>query len=121
MMQLRVQIVTVLVGLVLLGLIFQLIRKNRLLERYVILWIASTGLLLAVAIWKQLMEKFAQFIGIYYPPSALFVLAIFCGMAIILHFSVVISQLTKQNHKLAQEVALLQADLKNLEAKLYKK
>ena len=120
-MQVRVQIVSVLVGLVLLGLIFQLIRRNKLLERYAILWIASIGLLLAVAIWKQLMEKLAQLIGIYYPPSALFVLAIFCGMAIVLHFSVVISQLTTQNNKLAQEVALLRAEMDQMASKLTEK
>jgi len=113
-MQIRIQILTMLMGVVLLLVIFQLIRKNRLLEQYSLLWIASAVLLFVMAAWRNLLEKISHLIGIYYPPSALFVLAIFCGMVIALHFSVVISKLTKENNTIAQELAILKTEIKNI-------
>ena len=113
-MQLRIQLFSILVGAVLLLVIFQLIRKNKLLEQYSLLWIASAILLLVMAVWQDVLIKLSYLIGIYYPPSALFLVAIICGLVIALHFSVVVSGLKRQNNKLAQEVALLQSDLEKL-------
>ncbi|MBN2104183.1 DUF2304 domain-containing protein [bacterium] len=103
----RVQIVSISLVVLLLGVIFQLIRKNRLLEQYSLLWILSAAILLLISLWKGLLDLISSLAGIYYPPSALFLFAILCGIMIALHFSVVISRLTKQNHTLAQEIALL--------------
>jgi len=110
----RIQYFSALVGILLLAVIFQLIRKNRLLEQYSLLWIASAVLLLVVSIWRSLLEKLADSVGIYYAPSALFLIALFCGMVIALHFSVVISQIKKQNNTLAQEVALLKREVRTM-------
>jgi hypothetical protein len=106
-MQNRVQIVSILVGLALLAVIFHLIRKNKLQEKYSLLWIASALLLLALAVWRDGLALFARWVGIFYAPSALFLVALFCGVAIALHFSIVVSDLTRQNKMLAQEVAIL--------------
>jgi len=113
----RVQIVSVLLVALLLGAIFQLIRKNRLLEQYSLLWILSAGILLIMSLWRDLLHKISALAGIYYPPSALFLLAILCGIMIALHFSVVISKLTKQNHTLAQEMAILKQELQEIKKK----
>ena len=107
----RIQFVSAAIGILLLAVIFQLIRKNRLLEQYALLWIASAVLLLVVSIWRNLLEKLAGWAGIYYAPSAMFLVALFCGMVIALHFSVVVSQIKKQNNTLAQQVALLKQEL----------
>jgi hypothetical protein len=111
MMQIRIQIASILVGLVLLGVIFQLIRRNRLQEKYALLWIASVVIVLVLSVWRGLLESFAACVGIFYAPSALFLVALFCGMIIALHFSVVVSDLTKQNKTLVQEIALMKEEL----------
>jgi hypothetical protein len=113
-MQLRIQIFSILLSVSLLFVIFQLIRKNKLLEQYSLLWIASAVLLFVMAVWKDLLLMISRWIGIYYPPSALFLLAVFCGMVIALHFSVVISKLRRQNNALAQEFALLRNEIDRL-------
>lgn len=110
----RIQIFTVLVAVALLLVIFQLVRKNKLLEQYSLLWIASAVLLIVLALWRDLQTWMSNLIGIYYPPSALFLIAIVCGMVIALHFSVVISNLREQNHLLAQEMALLKEKIEKL-------
>jgi hypothetical protein len=113
-MQVRVQIVSILLGVVFLGVIFQLIRKNRLQEKYALLWITSAAIILVLSLWRGLLESFAAWAGIFYAPSALFLVALFCGMVIALHFSIVISDLSKQNKTLIQEIALLKEELVRL-------
>lgn len=113
-MEFRLQLFSILVGVVLLGIIFQLIRKNRLLEQYSLLWIASAVILIVMAVWQDVWVKISNMIGILYPPSTLFLVAIICGMVIALHFSVVISGLKRQNNKLAQEMGLLRGEMESL-------
>ncbi len=113
-MQIRVQILSLCVGIGLLVVLFQLIRKNRLEEKYALLWIASAMILILFSVWRGLLEKLAMMVGIYYAPSALFLIALFCGVIIALHFSVVISNLTRQTKTLAQEVALLRQEIEVL-------
>jgi len=101
-------------AVILLLSVFQLIRKKKLLEKYSLLWIASCILLIIVALWKGLLDRLSGLFGIYYPPSALFMTAILCGIVISLHFSVVISRLREQNNTLAQEIALLKQEVEAL-------
>jgi hypothetical protein len=117
-MQLRVQIVAVVVTAVLLFGILELVRSRRLLERYAILWLFSATVLLALAAWKGLLEKLAHAVGIYYAPSALFVVAFGFILVLLLHFSVAVSRLAEQSKVLAQRLALLEARNRDLEKQL---
>jgi hypothetical protein len=110
-MQLKIQLVSIVVTAGLFGLIFELLRRRRLMERYAILWLFSSAVLLALAVWKGLLEKIAHAIGIYYAPSALFVIAFGFILVLLLHFSLVISRLADQNKILAQRIGLLQQRL----------
>ena len=51
-------------------------------------------------------------VGIYYAPSALFVLAAFFVLVVLLHYSTVISELAAKNLALAQRLALLENRLR---------
>ena len=114
-MQLRLQIVSILATLGLFGLVFELVRRRRLMERYALLWLFSTAVLLALAVWKNLLEQVAVAIGIFYAPSALFVVALAFILVMLLHFSLVISRLADQSKVLAQRVGLLQERIALLE------
>ena len=117
-MELRIQIVAVLVTAGLLFAILELVRSRRLLERYAILWLFSAAALLALAAWKGLLEKIANAVGIYYAPSALFVIAFGFILLLLLHFSVAVSRLAEQAKVLAQRMALLEARNRELENRL---
>src|SRR4051794_28399184 len=108
-MELRIQIVAVVGAGILLFGILELVRRRRLLERYALLWLFSAAALLALAAWKGLLEKVASAIGIFYPPSALFVIAFAFILVLLLHFSVAVSRLAEQSKVLAQHLALLEA------------
>ena len=117
-MELRLQIVSIGATLALFLLVFELVRRRRLMERYALLWLFSTVVLLGLAVWKHLLEEVASAIGIFYAPSALFVVALGFILAILLHFSLVISRMADQTKVLAQRVGLLQQRLDVAEARL---
>jgi len=114
-METRIQIVSILVSAGLFGVVFELVRRRRLMERYALLWLFSTIVLLALAVWKGLLEKLASAVGIFYAPSALFAVAFACILVMLLHFSLVISRLVEQNKILAQRVGLLSERVEQLE------
>ena len=111
----RMQIVAVLGTAALFLIVFELVRRRRLMERYALLWLFSTVVLLGLAVWKSALEEVASAVGIYYAPSALFAIAFGFVLVLLLHFSLVISRLADQTKVLAQRVSLLQARIDELE------
>ena len=104
----RISLVAALGAAVLLVLILELIRSRRLQERYALLWLLTGVAMLVLALWRGALSKLADLVGISYPPSALFVLFSFFILALLLHYSTVISKLSAQNATLAQRLALLE-------------
>jgi hypothetical protein len=115
-METRIQIVAIAVTAGLFALVFELVRRRRLMERYALLWLFSSAVLLALAVWRGLLETIASAVGIYYPPSALFVIAFGFILVMLLHFSLSTSRLADQNKVLAQRLALLQQRVDDLAA-----
>jgi hypothetical protein len=108
MTHLRISIVAAIVACLLLFAILELIRSRRLQERYAMLWLLTGAVILVLALWRALLSRIAGTVGIAYPPSALFVLAAFFILLLLLHYSTVISKLSDQNRILAQRLALLE-------------
>jgi hypothetical protein len=98
----------------LLFLVFELIRRGRLKERYALLWLFSGLVLLVLSLSRSLLESLSRLVGIYYPPSLLFLIAFIFLLLITLHFSAVISGLSEKNKRLAQEIALLRQSLEEM-------
>jgi hypothetical protein len=72
------------------------------------LWLLTGIVILILGLWRGLLSTIADSVGIAYPPSALFVLAAFFILLLLLHYSTVISTLADQNRILAQRLALLE-------------
>jgi hypothetical protein len=102
----RIEVIAL--AVVVCGLIFELVRRKRLMERYAILWLIAGVTVLVLALWKGLATKLSHAVGIYYPPSFLFAVAFVFVLAMLIHFSTTISRLSDQNKILAQRVALLE-------------
>jgi hypothetical protein len=96
----------------LLLLVLELVRRKRLSERYAILWLVAATTLFILAVWKGLLTSLSHDVGIYYPPSALFAVAIGLILMILLHFSLAVSRLSDQNKILAQRLGLLQQEVR---------
>jgi hypothetical protein len=95
-----------------LFLVVELIRRGRLKERYSLLWLFASGVLLLLSSSRGILRYISNMMGIYYPPSFLFLLAFLFLLLITLHFSVTISGLSEKNKRLAQELALLRQELR---------
>ncbi len=105
----RFQIVAIIGSAVFLLFILELIRRGRLRERYALLWLAASIVVCVFSVWRNLLDQTAHLIGIAYAPALLFILGMFFGMIILLHFSMVISSMADKIKTLTQEIALLKA------------
>jgi hypothetical protein len=92
-------------------LIFELVRRRRLMERYAILWLVAGATVLVLALWQGLLTTLSHAVGISYPPSALFAIAFLFVLVMLVLFSMTVSRLSDQNTILAQRLALLQHHL----------
>ncbi len=111
----RIQILIITVAAVLLVGVLELVRRRRLLERYALLWLLSSIVLLALAIWRDALNEIANQVGVAYPPNALFIVGFGFVIWLLLHFSVAISRLNDQSKILAQRIGLLEERLRRVE------
>lgn len=107
-MDTKIQLLAIIASGGLLLVILEMVRQRRLLERYALLWLFSSLVLLALAVWRDFLETIANAIGIVYPPNALFVIAFGFVLLLLLHFSIAVSRLADQSKVLAQRLALLE-------------
>jgi len=112
-----VQVIAITVSGAIFVVIIELIRRNRLKERYSLIWLAASAVLIVLSVWRGLLHFIARTIGIYYPPSFLFLLAIFFLLLLLLHFSVILSSLSENNKRLAQDIGMLKEKLNGRDRK----
>jgi hypothetical protein len=112
----RVEWIAITGCLLLIGIIVELIRRRKLAEGYSLLWLLAGFVLLLLAIWREVLHIFATAVGVFYPPAALFLVGFIFFFLILLQFSVVISQLSRHNKTLAQQIALLRQEIQQLQA-----
>jgi hypothetical protein len=106
-----IKIIAVLGSGSVLVVVIEMIRRGRLKEKYALLWLFASAILLVLSMSRGLLEYVSFLVGIYYPPSFLFLLAFLFLLLITLHFSSVISGLSEKNKQLAQELALLRQEI----------
>jgi hypothetical protein len=105
------RVISIIVSGGLMLLILELVRRKRLMERYALLWLFSTLLLLVLSVWSGLLNSLASALGVSYPPSALFAVAFGVVLVLLVHFSLAVSRLSDQNKVLAQRLGILQRHL----------
>lgn len=108
-----VQILSVAVSAALLVLVIELVRRRRLTEEYSFIWIACAVALLALSIWRDVLDAVARWLGVYYPPAVLLLVLILFVFVGLLYFSVTISRQRQQIERLIEDVAILEARLRD--------
>ena len=107
-MQEHGQAIVFLITLVIFVLVMILVQKRKITERFAILWVAISFLLLfASSFGFRYLFQIARIFGIPYPPSALFLIAIFGLTLLVIELFEWISKLNERSRVLAQQVALL--------------
>jgi hypothetical protein len=114
-MESRLQIVAIFGAVALLLFVLELVRRRSLMERYALLWLGSSVVILALAVWQDALDVLARQLGILSAPNALFFVALAFILLLLLHFSAAMSRLADQSKVLAQRQALLEQRLSEVE------
>ncbi|HEV2726961.1 MAG TPA: DUF2304 domain-containing protein [Solirubrobacterales bacterium] len=105
----QTRIVAAVIAVFFMLLILDLIRRDRLQERYSVIWfIAGLGML-AGAAFPGLLELVADLMGVRNTNVALFSIVLLLLLGLALNFSVIMSKQAAQITRLAQERAIEQA------------
>ncbi|MEO8612006.1 MAG: DUF2304 domain-containing protein [Chloroflexota bacterium] len=107
----RAMVFGLVASIIALLFIIELVRQRRLKEEYSLLWLATAAALIILSVSRPLLDVLASMVGIFYPPSALFLVAMVFVLFILLHFSTVLTRLAQENKETAQQLALLRWQL----------
>jgi hypothetical protein len=114
-MPLSTQLVAIAFALFVFGVVFEMVRRRLLRERYAILWLVAALVLLVLAAWMPLLRALSDAVGIATPSNAFFVVAFAFLLLLVLHFSMVVSRLSDETRVLAQRLALLEGQIQTTE------
>jgi hypothetical protein len=114
-MEPRLQIVAIVGAVALLLVVLDMVRRRALMERYALLWLLSSVVILGLAVWDNALTTLARQIGIVSAPNALFFVAVGFILLLLLHFSAAVSRLTDQSKVLAQHQAMLERQVRDLQ------
>ena len=97
--------------------IINLVRKNKLEEKYSILWLIASIVILIVAIFPSIITIVAEKFNVFYPPTLMLLFAIIILGAYIVHITVVITKQNKMIVKLTEELGILKQEFKDYKDK----
>lgn len=105
----QTRIVAAVIAVFFMLLILDLIRRDRLQERYSVIWFVAGLGMLAGAAFPGLLELVADLMGVRNTNVALFSVVLLLLLGLALNFSVIMSRQAAQITRLAQERAIEQA------------
>jgi hypothetical protein len=95
-----------LLGLVIIGLIINLVRTHKLNVGYAVVWLlALLGLIITIS-FPPLLEFITSSVGAIYPASALSLLAFVFILLVLIFFSIQLSMISFRQNELIQYMAL---------------
>jgi hypothetical protein len=105
----QTRIIAAILAVVFMALILELIRRDRLQERYSVVWFVAGLGMLAGAAFPGLLTLVADAMGVRDTNVALFSIVLLLLLGLALNFSVIMSRQAAQITRLAQERALEKA------------
>ncbi|HHV99655.1 MAG TPA: DUF2304 domain-containing protein [Clostridiaceae bacterium] len=98
-----------------LFIVIEMVRKNKIQERYSLLWIFMSIILIVLSSSPYFINTLADLLDIVNPPSLLFLFGLVYLLIYNLHITAVISKQAEKITRLAQELALLKQQKGNRE------
>ena len=109
------RLVAIAVSLILLAVTVHLIRKHKLREQYALLWLIATVAILVLSTFGGIVGALADFFNVSYSPTLPLVAGLLFALTVLLTQSVALSNQADQSRDMAQQMALLEYRLKELE------
>lgn len=110
----RIQYLAIFFSVALLLFLMSLILKRKLREEYIVVWLLALAGLLFISFFREKMDIFAKWLGVFYSPSLLFLVIIAAILLFSLHLSIVSSKLYWSIKELSSKFALLQREVEEL-------
>ena len=98
-------------SVVTLGLLFEMMRRQRLREKYAVFWALVAVMTLVVAAFPALLNAAASLVGVAVPANLLFFVASMLLLVVSVQHSSELGRLEERTRTLAEEVALLRLQL----------
>ncbi|MDR1214404.1 MAG: DUF2304 domain-containing protein [Propionibacteriaceae bacterium] len=90
--------------------LIQLLRRRRIREKYVALWIVVAIGVIVLGAFPGLTSSLARLVGIQLPANLVFTVALFFLLIVCVQLSVAVSSLEERTRRLTEEIALLRAE-----------
>ncbi|MFI7081181.1 DUF2304 domain-containing protein [Micromonospora sp. NPDC049903] len=107
----RLTLVTGLTGLVLLATIVELLRRRQLREKYGMLWLGLLFVVIPLSLFPRLLDGVADLLGVASGVSLVLFLGIVFLLLVCIHLSWEVSALEEETRTLAEEIALIRAEI----------
>jgi Flp pilus assembly protein protease CpaA len=105
------------VSVVLLLVVLELVRRKKLSEEFSFLWVGGALAVLGISLRRDLLDRTALWLGVYYPPSLLLLILLVVVFVGSLSFTVVLSRHRRQIERLMEDSAILTAEVRELRKK----
>ncbi|WP_101846531.1 DUF2304 domain-containing protein [Zhihengliuella sp. ISTPL4] len=102
-------------AVLILVVVLWMLLTRRLREKYAVLWLIIAVSVLIVGLFPGLLAGLTAFLGVQVPSNLLFATAILLLLGVALHLSWELSQVEEETRRLAEEAAILRAQLERLE------
>ncbi|MEY9926003.1 hypothetical protein ABH926_000623 [Catenulispora sp. GP43] len=113
----KLAIMTGVVALLLLALIFELLRRRQLREKYAVLWLVVGLVTLPLGFIPWSLDNVSSWLGVASGASLVLFLAVVFLLIVCIHLSWEASRLEDETRSLAEEVALIRAELREVKDK----
>lgn len=113
----KLTVVTVIVGVLLLIVFIELLRRRQLREKYAVIWLVVGIGVIPLALFPRGLDSVARLIGIASGASLVLFLGILLLLLICTHLSWETSRLEEETRTLAEEVALIRTRLAELDSR----
>jgi len=104
-----------LLALAIVALVFEMLRRKKLREKYAALWLIVGVATLVLAAFPQLLNIVAALVGVQVPSNLLFAMSILMLLGVCLHLSWEISVVEDETRTLAEEVAILRTQIESIQ------
>lgn len=105
-------------AVIILVVIFELLRRKILREKYAVLWLVVGLATLVLAAFPRLLDLVAGILRVQVPSNLLFALSIILALGVCLHLSWEISIVESEIRDLAEESAIQRAHVARLESRI---
>lgn len=114
----RLTVGALVLALALLLLVFELLRRRRLREKYAAIWVAVAAGTMVLSVFPALLYSGANLLGVRTPSNLLFLVSLVVLLSISLQLSGEVGQLEEQTRTLAEEVGSLRLELERLQERM---